>query len=100
MAKEGTYTTIAINMGGTLLDQNITVMVENSTKRWEHKEIATTLHLLAHNEAVIAMHGLGQLEAREFKATPIRGGSVGFVLAAWSKIVAFGFKVLLFGLFF
>ena len=39
-------------------------------------------YLLAHNGVMIAMHGLVQLEAREFKATPIRGGSMGFVLAA------------------
>ena len=37
---------------------------------------------MAHNKAMIAMHGQGQLEAREFKATPIKEGSVGFVLAA------------------
>ena len=37
---------------------------------------------------------------REFKDTPIKGGSLGFVLAARPKTVAFGFKVLLFGLLF
>ena len=60
MAKEGTYTTIAINMGGTLLDQNMTVMVETVLKDENTRKIATTLHLLAHNDAMIAMHGLGQ----------------------------------------